>query len=83
MSEATRTPSRARTGWTYLAIVLGGVITLASVVLVLPVGVALIVANVVLAVVTRGVYRKLFIGIAIAGTVLSLCVVLTLFTARF
>lgn len=83
MSEVTPAPGRAHRGWIYCAIVVEGVVTIASALLALPLALALVAANVVLAVLTHGTYRKLFAGVAIAGFVVCLGVVLTLFTARF
>jgi hypothetical protein len=67
---------RTRAGWTHAAIIIEGTLTLIAVLVAFPFGVALVVTNAVLAVVARGITRKLFAGCAIAGA--ALCVVLSL-----
>lgn len=72
-----------QSGWLHLGIVIEGVLTLGAVLLILPLGIALIVVNAVLAVATRGMNRKLFACFAIAGAVLCLVVSMSLWTASF
>lgn len=83
MAGTTHPPRRPYAGLIHAAIVLWGVISLGSAVLALPVGVALALVNGVLAVVTHGMKRKLFIAFAIAGAIVCVALSLTLLTARF
>jgi hypothetical protein len=74
--EAGATTSRTRARWVYAAIVAEGIFTLVAVLLMFPIGATLVVVNAVLAIVTRGVKRKLFAWYAIAGA--AVCGLLSL-----
>lgn len=80
--EATIDRSK-REGIIFLAIAAGGILTLISAVLALPIGIALSVTSAVLAVVTHGVKRKLLAAIASSGAVLCATIALSLLATRF
>ncbi len=79
---STNSPTESRSE-TYLfvtraLIVAQGVITLLACFFVLPLGVALAIANGAMAIATRGLNRKLFTAFAIAGVVICILIALLL-----
>ncbi|MFJ4223716.1 hypothetical protein [Microbacterium sp. NPDC089695] len=83
MAGSTRVRRRSHAGLVHLAIVVWGVVSLAAVLLALPVGAALTAVNGICAIVMRGTERKLFVALTIAGVLLCAALLLTLVAVRF